>query len=132
MTARRLALTAGKPIRALDETEKWGCFSHAFGERKRQERKAIRGPQKEGDVQAARGEDRQLAGSPEPRRQEVGLVEQQLAEQLQAGGHDATEEGSGSQGRQGGGEAMSLATDQSRDGRPAQQERTSTLTGGDG
>ena len=55
---------------------------------------------KEGDVEAASGEDRQLARRLEPRRQEVGLFGV-LTLELQAGRNDCPEEGRGPQGRQG-------------------------------
>src|SRR3954470_6082294 len=100
MTARRLALTAGHPMRALDSSQKWERSAHAFEECKRQEREAVRGPEEEGHVQAASGEDRQLARSIEPGRQEVRLQQWQLPKQLQAGWHQPAEEGSGSQGRE--------------------------------
>jgi hypothetical protein len=50
-----------------------------------------------GDVEGARGEDLQLAGRIEPRRQEVRL--ELLAVELEAGRHDRPEEGRRPQGR---------------------------------
>jgi hypothetical protein len=48
----------------------------------------------EGHVEGARGEDRELAGRVEPRRQEV-----RLRRLFEAGRYDRAEEGSGPQGR---------------------------------
>ena len=70
---------------------------HARQERQRQEREAVREAQGQGNVEVARGEDRELARRIEPRRQElrVGLVAQQLV----AGRHHRSEKGGGTQGR---------------------------------
>ncbi|HYZ75992.1 MAG TPA: hypothetical protein VE596_01340 [Gaiellaceae bacterium] len=46
---------------------------HAEQTSQRQEREAVRRPEEEGHVEGARGEDRQLAGRLEPRREEVRL-----------------------------------------------------------
>src|SRR5919197_2426605 len=66
---------------------------HAWQARQREEREAIRGTQGQGHVQGARGTDRELTGSVEPRRQE------HLAQQLLTGRNDRAEEGRGPQGR---------------------------------
>src|SRR5207253_1817719 len=66
---------------------------------KRQEREAVREAEGEGNVEGARGEDRELAGRVEPRRQGVAFVV--VAQQLLAGRDDRPEEGSRPQGRQG-------------------------------
>ena len=61
---------------------------------KREEREAVRRAQEEGDVKAARGQDRQRAGLLEPRRKQVGVgVEPEAGRDLGA------EEGSRTQGR---------------------------------
>src|SRR5213078_1960434 len=65
----------------------------------RQEREAVREAEGKGDVEGAGGEDLQLAGLVESRRQEVRL--QLLALELEARRHDRPEEGRGPEGRQG-------------------------------
>src|SRR5439155_25872631 len=67
-------------------------------ELERQEREAVREAQGEGDVEGARGEDRQFAGRVEPRRQEVRLLVHTLV--VLAGRDDGPEEGRRPQGRQ--------------------------------
>src|SRR5207248_9476915 len=64
---------------------------------KRQEREAVREAQGQGDVEAACGEDRQLARRLEPRRQVIRL--QHAPWQLQPGRNDRSEEGRRAQGR---------------------------------
>src|SRR6266516_772282 len=75
----------------------WQGGSHARQATERQEREAVREAEGEGDVEGARGEDRQLARRVEPRRQGVGL--RGPSTQCLARGHDGAEEGRGPQGR---------------------------------
>ena len=64
----------------------------------REERKAVRGAKGEGDVEGARGEDRELARRLESRREEVALGLIPLV--VQPGRDDGPEEGGGTQRRQ--------------------------------
>src|SRR5581483_672750 len=70
-----------------------GGEADAGQEGERQEREAVRGPQGQGHVEGARGEDRELAGLVEQRREiDLTLV-------VVAGRNDGAEEGGRPQGR---------------------------------
>src|SRR5438445_276575 len=78
---------------SANETER---RPHARQATERQEREAVREAQGEGDVEGARGEDRELAGRVEPRRQEIAF--ELVTVELVAGRHDRAEEGRRPQG----------------------------------
>src|SRR6266545_5732085 len=86
--------------RGYVECNRTGEVPHACQESRRQEREAVRRPQEEGDVEAAGGEDRELARILEQRREEV-RVRIALEELGVAGWDDTAEEGRRAQGRQG-------------------------------
>jgi hypothetical protein len=83
---------AGRPKCGLQKEEEDNV---AQQERERKERKAIRGTEKEGDVQGAGSQNRQLSWIFESRRKEV-----RLGFELEAGRNDGTEEGGRPQGRE--------------------------------
>src|SRR6185312_4121566 len=73
-----------------------------------EERAAVREAQGQGNVEGARGEDRELARSLEPRRKSVAFCVEQIV--VVAGRDDCAEEGGGPQRRQGGGAQERLAS----------------------
>src|SRR5581483_347524 len=86
----------GKHVRE-HRPRRWASARQAS---ERQEREAVRGAEGQGDVEGARGEDRELARRLEPRRQELAL--RLVAwRHVEAGRHDRAEEGRRPQGRQG-------------------------------
>src|SRR5579862_8689877 len=92
--SRRIAMPGTSVVSS--STAKGG--SHAWQASERQEREAVREAEGQGDVEGARGEDRELAGRLESRRQEVGLLVV-LPEQLEPGRDDRAEESRRPQGR---------------------------------
>src|SRR2546423_2865421 len=75
--------------------------AHAEQPTEREEREAVRGPEGQGHVEGAGGEDRQLPECVVQGRPEVGL-----RGELQTGRNHGAEEGRGAQGRQGDGQEV--------------------------
>src|SRR5438132_12754777 len=91
--------------RTLSSYERRHGVHAGWKARERQEREAVRSVEGQGNVEGARGEDRELAGRVEPRWEEVRLVEL-VAQQLEPGRNDRAEEGGRTQGRPGNGEEV--------------------------